>query len=80
MPILQMTEPEEEEVVVNFLELIQTLLKDPEERRDFFLVRRYHIHICGARFSCKCYLLLHTFSCLWNLAGYINCKETDLEI
>ncbi|XP_068163326.1 zinc finger protein 11-like [Antennarius striatus] len=26
-----------EEVVFNFLELIQTLLKDPEERRDFFM-------------------------------------------
>ncbi|XP_037617223.1 zinc finger protein 599-like isoform X2 [Sebastes umbrosus] len=32
-----MKESQEEEVVSNFLELIQTLLKDPEERRDFFL-------------------------------------------
>ncbi|XP_070785144.1 zinc finger protein 11-like [Enoplosus armatus] len=31
------TKESEEEVVVNFLELIQTLLKDPEERQDFFL-------------------------------------------
>ncbi|KAI9542964.1 hypothetical protein NQZ68_013895 [Dissostichus eleginoides] len=29
-------ESQEEEVVVNFLELIQTLLKDPKERQDFF--------------------------------------------
>uniref|UniRef100_A0A3B4YNK8 C2H2-type domain-containing protein n=1 Tax=Seriola lalandi dorsalis TaxID=1841481 RepID=A0A3B4YNK8_SERLL len=35
MPILQMKE--EEEVAGNFLELIQILVKDPEERRDFFL-------------------------------------------
>ncbi|XP_040009068.1 zinc finger protein 585A-like isoform X2 [Xiphias gladius] len=34
---IQLKESEEEEVAVNFLELIQTLLKDPEERRDFFL-------------------------------------------
>ncbi|XP_035501793.2 zinc finger protein 420-like isoform X2 [Scophthalmus maximus] len=34
----QTKESEEEEVAVNFLELIQTLIKDPEERRDFFLV------------------------------------------
>ncbi|XP_040885768.1 zinc finger protein 132-like isoform X2 [Toxotes jaculatrix] len=33
----EMKESEEEEVAVHFLELIQTLLKDPEERRDFFL-------------------------------------------
>ncbi|KAM7366891.1 hypothetical protein PAMP_014828 [Pampus punctatissimus] len=30
-------ESEEEEVAAHFLELIQTLLKDPEERQDFFL-------------------------------------------
>ncbi|XP_068442879.1 zinc finger protein 11-like [Clinocottus analis] len=37
-PILNdMKESQEEEVVVNFLELIQTLLKDPEERHVFFL-------------------------------------------
>ncbi|XP_034382492.1 zinc finger protein 420-like [Cyclopterus lumpus] len=37
-PILNdIKESQEEEVVVNFLELIQTLLKDPEERQDFFL-------------------------------------------
>uniref|UniRef100_A0AAQ5YCC2 TERF1-interacting nuclear factor 2 N-terminal domain-containing protein n=1 Tax=Amphiprion ocellaris TaxID=80972 RepID=A0AAQ5YCC2_AMPOC len=34
---LLVKESEEEEVMLNFLELIQTLLKDPEERRDFFL-------------------------------------------
>ncbi|KAG7497612.1 zinc finger 11-like [Solea senegalensis] len=32
----QMETAEEEKVVVHFLELIQALLKDPEERRDFF--------------------------------------------
>lgn len=37
--ILQIKESEEE-VAANFLELIQTLLKDPEERRDFFSVRQ----------------------------------------
>ncbi|XP_075932273.1 uncharacterized protein LOC142931978 isoform X1 [Anarhichas minor] len=37
-PILNdIKETQEEEVAVNFLELIQTLLKDPEERHDFFL-------------------------------------------
>ncbi len=55
MPILQMKESEEEEIAVKFLELIQTLLKDPEERRDFFLVRQYHLHVCGAKSNCKCY-------------------------
>ena len=44
MAMLQMKESEQEELVVNFLELVQTLLKDPEGRRDYFLVRRYHFH------------------------------------
>lgn len=35
MTVLQV---KEEEVASNFSELVQTLLKDPEERRDFFLV------------------------------------------
>ncbi|XP_035003037.2 zinc finger protein 7 [Hippoglossus stenolepis] len=35
--LTQMKELEEEEVAVNFLELIQTLIKGPEERQDFFL-------------------------------------------
>ncbi|XP_033470857.2 uncharacterized protein LOC117249357 isoform X2 [Epinephelus lanceolatus] len=35
--LVDLKESEEEEVVVNFRELIQTLLKDPEERQDFFL-------------------------------------------
>uniref|UniRef100_A0A3P8U4L0 C2H2-type domain-containing protein n=2 Tax=Amphiprion percula TaxID=161767 RepID=A0A3P8U4L0_AMPPE len=35
--LVDVKESEEEEVMLNFLELIQTLLKDPEERRDFFL-------------------------------------------
>lgn len=35
--LADMKESEEEEIVIKFLELIQTLLKDPEERRDFFL-------------------------------------------
>lgn len=30
-----------EEIAVQFLELIQTLLKDPEARQDFFLVSQY---------------------------------------
>ncbi|XP_034529004.1 zinc finger protein 420-like isoform X2 [Notolabrus celidotus] len=34
---IKVTNSEEEGTVVNFLGLIQTLLKDPEERRDFFL-------------------------------------------
>ncbi|XP_042367047.1 zinc finger protein 585A-like [Plectropomus leopardus] len=34
--LVDTNESEEEEVVVTFLDLIQTLLKDPEERRDFF--------------------------------------------
>ncbi|XP_059181683.1 zinc finger protein 585A-like [Centropristis striata] len=36
-PTLADVKESQEEVVVTFLELIQTLLKDPEERRDFFL-------------------------------------------
>ncbi|XP_054480625.1 zinc finger protein 184-like isoform X2 [Anoplopoma fimbria] len=36
--LIDTNESQEEEVVVNFLELIQTLLKDPEERQYFFLV------------------------------------------
>lgn len=48
MPILQMKESEDE-IAVNFLELIQTLLKDPEVRQDFFLVRQSHLHFCGAK-------------------------------
>ncbi|XP_069012614.1 zinc finger protein 11-like [Embiotoca jacksoni] len=36
-PTLDDVNEPEEEVTVHFLELIQTLLKDPEERRDFFL-------------------------------------------
>ncbi|XP_078137651.1 uncharacterized protein LOC144537701 [Sander vitreus] len=35
--LLDMKKSEQEELVVNFLELVQTLLKDPEERRDYFL-------------------------------------------
>lgn len=58
LPILQMKESEEEEMAVNFLELIQSLLKDPEERRDFFLVRQYHLHSRGAKSSFKGYLPL----------------------
>ncbi|XP_074554416.1 uncharacterized protein LOC141810610 [Halichoeres trimaculatus] len=34
---IKATNSEEEEIVLNFLGLIQTLLKDPKERRDFFL-------------------------------------------
>ncbi|CAJ1054225.1 zinc finger protein 11-like isoform X4 [Xyrichtys novacula] len=34
---IKSTESEEEEIMVNFLGLIQTLLKDPEERQDFFM-------------------------------------------
>ncbi|XP_062299950.1 zinc finger protein 132-like [Scomber scombrus] len=34
--LVDIKESEEEEVVVDFLELIQTLLKDPEEREGFF--------------------------------------------
>lgn len=41
IPVLQLKESKEEEVAVNFLELIQNLLKDPEERQDFFSVRQY---------------------------------------
>ncbi|XP_044042797.1 zinc finger protein 16-like isoform X2 [Siniperca chuatsi] len=36
-PTLVDMKESEEEIAVNFLELIQTLLKDPEERQDFFL-------------------------------------------
>ncbi|XP_035534550.1 zinc finger protein 17-like isoform X1 [Morone saxatilis] len=36
-PTLVDIKESEEEVAVNFLELIQTLLKDPKERREFFL-------------------------------------------
>lgn len=36
-PTLVDMKESEEEAAVNFLELIKTLLKDPEERRDFFL-------------------------------------------
>lgn len=39
MSISQVKESREQ-VAVNFLDLIHTLLKDPEERRDFFLVRQ----------------------------------------
>lgn len=45
MPVLQIEETEEEEAADHFLELIQTLLKDPEEREDFFLVMQYYLHI-----------------------------------
>lgn len=38
MLLLQFKESQEDEVVVNFLQLIQTLLKDPKEREGFFLV------------------------------------------
>lgn len=43
-PILQKNEPGEE-VAVNFLELIQILLEDPEARQAFFMVRHYHSHL-----------------------------------
>lgn len=39
-------EEEEEEVAVKFLELIQTLLKDPQERQEFFSVRQHHSKKC----------------------------------
>lgn len=50
IPILQIKESGEE-VAGNFLELIQMLLKDPEARQDFFMVRHYHLHLCGANVS-----------------------------
>lgn len=58
MSILQMKESEEEEVVVHFLEVIQSLLEDPDERQDFFLVSHYHLHLCGAKHSCTFYFPL----------------------
>lgn len=45
MPVLQMEETQEEEAVVHFLGLIQTLLKDPAEREAFFLVIQYYLHV-----------------------------------
>lgn len=40
--VLQMEEAEEEEDAADrFLELIQTLLQNPEEREEFFLVIRH---------------------------------------
>lgn len=36
-------EASKEDVTVTFLELIQTLLKDPEERQDFFTVRQHNL-------------------------------------
>lgn len=42
MPMLQ-TKESLEEVALKFLELIQTLLKDPEARQDFFMVRHYPV-------------------------------------
>lgn len=44
MPILQINESGEE-VAVNFLELIQILLKDPEAKQVFFMVRHYNLHL-----------------------------------
>lgn len=45
MPVLQMEETEEEEAAVHFLKVIQTLLKDSEEREDLFLVIQYFLHL-----------------------------------
>lgn len=36
--ILLQIKESDEEITVQFLELIQTLLKDPEARQDFFMV------------------------------------------
>lgn len=36
---LQQPESEEDEAAVNFVALIYALLKDPQEREEFFLVR-----------------------------------------
>lgn len=41
--VLQIEASKEEDVIVTFLELIQTLLKDPEERQDFFTVRQHNL-------------------------------------
>lgn len=38
--MMQVTEPDDL-VKTNFVELIQVLLEDPEERKDFFMVRIY---------------------------------------
>lgn len=52
-PILQKNEPGEE-VAVNFLELIQILLEDPEARQAFFMVRHYNSLLLEPKSSCQC--------------------------
>lgn len=48
----QQTKESGEDVVLTFIELVQTLLKDPEERRDFFMVRQYYLPFCETKSNC----------------------------
>lgn len=67
--MFQIRESDDVSVKMNFLELIQILLKDPEERKHFFMVRLY---TCSSLKSHKvatlCDKCFHFL--LWNLAVF----------
>ncbi|XP_061570604.1 zinc finger protein 311-like [Cololabis saira] len=66
---------EEEELTVNFLNLIQTLLKDPEERQDFFL--DIFPAVFGPQYDSDLLMLFSEFLCrLAQLLPVPNLQQT----